>query len=305
MIPRIVGPEAGAHLDWLALSDALADGHARPPARIVDSFLTRGDDTLLNRAAWIDGLGLLVKSATVFPGNARHGVPAVNGGVCLYDDSTGQLEAVLDFHLVTKWKTAADSLLAARRLARPDSARILIVGAGRVAAAMIAAYRAAFPGAAFAIWNRSRAGAARLAAASGAEVADDLADAVRAADIVATATMSAEPLIHGDWLRPGQHLDLIGAFRADMREADDVALARARLFVDSRETTIAHIGEISDPIRRGVIAPGDVVADYYDLPSGVFARRSADEITLCKNGGGAHLDLMTARYILGALPARG
>jgi ornithine cyclodeaminase len=302
---RMIGPEAEAHLDWIALSDALAEGHALPRAEIADAFLTRGGDTLLNRAAWIDGLGLLVKSATVFPDNADHGIPAVNGGVSLYDDATGQLEAVLDFHLVTKWKTAADSLLAARRLARPDARAILIVGAGQVAASMIAAYRAAFADADVTIWNRRPAGATRLATATGAQVADDLAEAVSRADIIATATMSAEPLIRGDWLRPGQHLDLIGAFRADMREADDEALARARLFVDSRATTLHHIGEIKDPVERGVIAAGDIVADFYDLPRGTFARNADDEITLCKNGGGAHLDLMTARYILGALPPAG
>ena len=302
MTPRFVGPEAEPHLDWIALSDALADGHSRPRAEISDAFLTRGSDTLLNRAAWIDGLGLLVKSATVFPGNADRGVPAVNGGVCLYDDATGRLEAVLDFHLVTKWKTAADSLLAARRVARPDARRILIVGAGQGAASMISAYRAAFPDARFTIWNRSPDAARRLADVAGADVGGDLAAAVPEADIIATATMSAEPLIRGDWLRPGQHLDLIGAFRADMREADDAALSRARLVVASRATTLGHIGEIKDPIDRGVIAPADIVADFHDLPSGAFARRTRDEITLCKNGGGAHLDLMTARYILGALP---
>lgn len=302
MTARMIGPEVEAHLDWIALSDALAEGHRLPRAEIADSFLTRGRDTLLNRAAWIDGLGLLVKSATVFPGNPDRGVPAVNGGASLYEDRSGRLEAVLDFHLLTKWKTAADSLLAARRLARPDARAILIVGAGQVAATMIAAYRTAFPDAVFTIWNRGRAGAERLAAQAGAAVADDLADAVPRAEIIATATMSAEPLIRGAWLRPGQHLDLIGAFRADMREADDAALARARLFVDSRATTLDHIGEIRDPVERGVIGPDDILADYYDLPSGAFARRTAEEITLCKNGGGAHLDLMTARYILGALP---
>jgi ornithine cyclodeaminase len=302
MTVPMIGAEAEAHLDWIALSDSLAQGHARPRAKIADSFLERGADTLLNRAAWIDGLGLLVKSATVFPGNGAQGVPAVNGGVSLFDDATGRLEAVLDFHLVTKWKTAADSLLAARRLARPDSRAILIVGAGQVAAAMIAAYRAAIPAARFTIWNRSPAAAERLAAAAGAGVADDLAAAVAAADIVATATMSPTPLIKGAWLRPGQHLDLIGAFRPDMREVDDATLTRARLFVDSRATTLPHIGEIRDPLERGVIAEADIIADFYDLPSGAFSRLSADEITLCKNGGGAHLDLMTARYILDAQP---
>ncbi|MDY6859875.1 MAG: ornithine cyclodeaminase, partial [Pseudomonadota bacterium] len=100
------------------------------------------------------------------------------------------------------------------------------------------------------------------------------------------------------WLRPGQHIDLIGAYRADMREADDTALRRARIFVDSRDTTLNHIGELKTPLEQGVITRDDIIADFYDLPSGRFARRTEDEITLFKNGGGAHLDLMTSRYIL-------
>lgn len=295
----MIGPEVEARLDWRCLCDAIEEGHARPRAEIADSFLYRGADTLLSRAAWIDGLGQLVKTATIFPGNAGIGKPAVNGSAALYSDTDGTLSAIVDFHLLTKWKTAGDSLCAARRLARADSAAILIVGAGTVAASLREAYGALFPDARFAVWNRSREGAERLAARyPGMAVADDLAAAVGAADIITCATMATEPLLRGDWLRPGQHVDLIGAYRPDMREADDLALTRSRIFVDSRATTIGHIGELKIPLARGVIAQSDVVADYYDLPSGAFARRSEGEITLFKNGGGAHLDLMTARYIL-------
>ena len=212
---------------------------------------------------------------------------------------------MLDFHLVTRWKTAADSLLAARLLARPDSARILLVGAGSVADAMREAYGALFPKARFAVWSRTAASARRFARRhAGTEVAPDLAAAVGAADIVSCATMATEPLIRGAWLRPGQHLDLIGAYRPDMREADDAAMARARIFVDSRATTIAHIGELIAPIASGAIRADDVIADYYDIASGAFSRRSEGEITLFKNGGGAHLDLMTSRYILEKWRAR-
>ena len=127
-------------------------------------------------------------------------------------------------------------------------------------------------------------------------VVTDLENAVRRADIIVTATMSTTPLIKGEWLQPGQHLNMIGAYRPDMREADDTALERARIFVDSYDTTIGHIGELKIPIEAGVIAKTDLVADYYDM--GAFKRASDDEITLFKNGGGAHLDLMTSRYIL-------
>lgn len=288
--------EGEARLDWLGLTDALAAGHRLPRAEITDTFLYRGKDTLLNRAAWIDGLGLAVKSATIFPGNAGRGDPTVNGGVTLYRDSDGMLDALVDFHLVTKWKTAGDSLLAARRLARPDSREILIVGAGTVARSLIAAYGAAFPGARFTVWNRTRANAQALADTTGARLADDLETAVRAADIVSCATMATAPVVLGDWLRPGTHLDLIGAYRPDMRETDDTALRRARIFVDNRQTVTHHIGELKIPLEQGVITDADVIADYYDLDA--FQRRSDTEITLFKNGGGAHLDLMTARYIL-------
>lgn len=290
--------EAGeALLDWIGLTDAIAAGHALPRAEIADTFLYRGKDTLLSRAAWIDGLGIAVKSATIFPDNPKAGQPMVNGGLNLYADDNGVLAAIVDFHLVTKWKTAGDSLLAARRLARPDSKNILIVGAGNQGRALFAAYSAAFPKAQFTIWNRTQANAEQMAQElPGLQVARDLEQAVAQADIITSATMSTEPLIKGDWLRPGQHVDLIGAYRPDMREVDDNALTRARIFVDSFDTTVGHIGELKIPLETGAITRDDIIADYYSLDQ--FTRRSDDEITLFKNGGGAHLDLMTSRYIL-------
>lgn len=296
-IPFISFDEGEALLDWVGLTEALARGHDLPKAEIGDTFLYRDPDTLLSRAAWIDGLGMAVKTATIFPGNPGAGKPMVNGGVSLYDDGDGTLSALVDFHLVTKWKTAGDSLLAARRLARPDSRKILIVGAGTVGASLIEAFGAGFPEASITLWNRTREKAEALARDyPGAEVASELADAVEAADIIVTATMSSQPVIRGEWLRPGQHLNLIGAYRPDMREADDAALTRAKLYVDSYDTTVGHIGEIKIPLEQGVIAREDLVADYYTLDA--FTPQGADEITLFKNGGGAHLDLMTSRHIL-------
>jgi ornithine cyclodeaminase len=297
-LPVIAAADVEDRLDWLAMTEALAAGHRLPPARITDQFLTRGDRTLLVRAAWIDGLGLGVKSVTIFPDNPAHGRPSVQGALSVVDDATGALEAIIDSDLVTRWKTAADSLLAARLLARPDSRRLLIVGAGAVAASLVDAYRAGFPGIAVTLWNRTAASARSLADRTGSDLADDLPAAVAEADIIATATLATEPVLQGAWLRPGQHLDLIGAFRADMREADDTALARARIFVDSRDTTLGHIGELKDPLARGVITEADIRGDLYDLVAGRAGRRTPDEITLFKNGGGAHLDLMTARAIL-------
>ncbi|MDO5756982.1 MAG: ornithine cyclodeaminase [Rhodobacterales bacterium] len=294
--------EGEANLDWLELCDAFDHGHALPKAEIADTFLYRGKDTLLNRAAWIDGLGLAVKCATVFPGNPADGEAMVNGAVNLFDDADGTLAAIIDFHLVTKWKTAGDSLHAARRLARPESENILIVGAGTVGRSLWQAYRSAWPDAKFTVWNRTRANAEAMREdCPGISVTDDLEAAVRAADIVTSATMSTEPVIQGAWLRPGQHIDLIGAYRPDMRETDDTALTRARIFVDSRATTLDHIGELKIPLSQGVIQPEAILADYYQPDQ--FARLSDQDITLFKNGGGAHLDLMTSRYILDAWQA--
>lgn len=298
MTITIVGPEIEPRLDWIALTDALAAGHALPRAEVADTFLYRGKDTLLTRSAWIDGLGLAVKAASVFPGNGPQGMPTINGAVNLFSDGDGTLAALVDFHLVTKWKTAGDSLLSARMLARPDARDILIVGAGAVAEAMVGAYSAAFPDARFHIWARNPEAARAFAAKTGAIVEPDLKDAVERAEIIATATMATEPIIRGEWLQPGTHLDLIGAYRPDMREADSDTFRRACVYVDSRATTMGHIGEIMIPLAEGALTPARIRADFYDLPDGLYMRDSDEDITVAKNGGGAHLDLMTARYIL-------
>lgn len=291
--------EGEKHLDWMKLCAAFEAGHKLPKAEIGDTFLYRDPDTLLSRSAWIDGMGLAVKSATIFPGNPKAGKPMIHGSVCVFGDGDGQLEAVIDFHLVTKWKTAGDSLFAATKLARPESENILIVGAGTVGRSLFEAYSAAFPKARFTLWNRTKANAEAMAEdCPGLQVADDLEAAVGAADIVTSATMSTEPLLKGEWFKPGQHIDLIGAYRPDMREVDDAALKRARVFVDSFDTTVGHIGEIKIPLEAGAISREDLVADYYEPEK--YKRQSDDEITLFKNGGGAHLDLMTSRYILDA-----
>ena len=302
---EIIGKDAEAHLTWMGLLDSLRDGHRLPKAEIGDTFLYRGKDTLLSRAAWIDGAGSLVKTANVFPGNPAKGEPMIHGAVNLYSDTDGSLQALLDFHLVTKWKTAGDSLLGAAQLARKDSEVILIIGAGTVGHSLRQAYGTLFPDARFLIWNRTFEKAQDFAKDYPATTATpDLETAVGQADIVTSATMVTDPILKGDWLRPGQHIDLIGAYRPDMREADDAAIKRARVFVDSRDTTIGHIGEIQTPLDNGVIASADILADFYDLEAGGMTRTSDDEITLFKNGGGAHLDLMTSRYILAAWQSR-
>ena len=301
-IPRIGFGDVDHLIRWSDITDAFRAGHRMPRASIDDALVVRGDDALLSRAAWIDGLGSAAKTATILPGNATRGLPRLHGGVTLFSDASGAPEAILDFHLVTKWKTAADSLLGAETLARRDSSRILIMGAGTVARSLVHAYGSVFGNAAFLIWNRSAENARRLAReladVADIAVAEDRETAVRRADIVCCATLASDPILHGDWLQPGQHVDLIGSFRPDMREADDDAIRRSRIFVDSLETTRGHTGEIRIPLEAGTISEEDILGDFYSFLDGPQGRTADDDITLFKNGGGAHLDLMTARRIL-------
>jgi ornithine cyclodeaminase len=171
---------------------------------------------------------------------------------------------------------------------------------------LIDAYRAIFPGLKrIIVWNRTSAKARLLADKKGVEAMESLEQACGLADIISSATMSVDPVLKGGWVKPGTHVDLIGAYRPDMREADDSLISRCRLFVDARETTVREIGELAIPIEKGVISERDVKGDLYDLCNGGIGRTSDNEITLFKNGGGAHLDLMTALYIQSAAAVSG
>ena len=299
---RLIGPDdVEGRLTWPAVVEALREGHRGAAAKVSDQFLSQAGDTLLSRAAWLPDIGIGVKSVTVKPDNPAAGRPSVHGAMVLFDEGTGAVSAVIDSAVVTRWKTAADSLLGALLLAPREPKRLVILGAGAVADSLVEGYRAVFPSIEdVAIHNRTRERAERLALKHGARVTDDLPAEVGRADIVATATMSSEPVLRGAWLSPGTHVDLIGAFTAAMREADDAVLRRGRLFVDSRETTLDHIGELLVPLAAGTVAREDVLGDLRDLVAGSVGREG-DEITVFKNGGGAHLDLMTAAVILEAV----
>ena len=299
--------EAGSiedRLSWSGVADAIEAGHKLPRAEIADVLMQRDDDSYLSRSAHIDGLGFATKSVTVVPSNTGRGLPAIHGAVMVFDDVEGRVEAVLDSALVTRWKTAADSVLGGRILARSEARKLLVLGAGAVSGDLVRAYTEVFPALeGIEIWNRTPDRAVALVlelAEEGIAVAicDDLAESVRGSDIVAAATMASEPIIKGEWVSAGTHVDLVGAFTPHMREADDELMAKACVFVDSRETTLNHIGELIDPIANGAITEKDVLADLYDLADGQGGRKSPEDITLFKNGGGAHLDLMTARYIM-------
>jgi ornithine cyclodeaminase len=283
------------HLSWRGVIDSIIEGHTLGRPQVDDTLFRRRDDSLLSRVALIDGLGSLVKTATVFPANTEAGLPAVNGTVSLFSDTTGEVDATIDFHLLTKWKTAADSALAASRLARAATERILIIGSGTVAASMVDAYRAVFPTASVTIWSRTHANAVRLAESTRATATDDLVTAVGLADVICTATMTQQPVLRGRWLHHGQHVDLIGGYRSDMRETDDDAMAKASIFVDSKQSAM-DVGDVLKPLSDKVITQRQLV-DFGGLSNGSFARSSDDEITICKNAGGAHLDLMVARHM--------
>jgi ornithine cyclodeaminase/alanine dehydrogenase-like protein (mu-crystallin family) len=290
-------------LDWPGAVEALRRGHRLPVAEIKDVFLGPPTGTMMSRSAYIEGLGYGAKTFTVLDANAARGIPTVQGAMLVFDKDRGSLQAIVDSALVTEFKTAADSVLGASLLARPDSRHLLVVGAGAVATSLVKAYAAVLPGIErISVWSRRPEQAQKLVAGFanlGVDLAAvaDLQVAVGTADIISSATMARAPVILGDWVRPGTHVDLIGAFKADMREADDVLMAKAAVFVDSRETAL-HIGELIQPIASGAISAGSILGDLYDLVRPETRRRqSDDEITLFKNGGGAHLDLMIASWI--------
>jgi ornithine cyclodeaminase len=268
-----------------------------------------GDATHLIMPAWSAGAGgyLGVKVVNVFPGNGARNLPSVMGTYLLMSGDTGAPLAAMDGARLTLWRTAACSALAARYLARPDAATHLMVGAGALAPFFLRAHRAVRPITRSLIWNRNRAGSERVAEALmsegiAVEIADDLEAACRIADIISTATLSREPLVRGAWLKPGAHLDLVGAFTPEMRESDDECVIRARLFCDTRGGALKEGGDLVQPIRAGVIAESKVEADLFDLARGIVqVSRTPSDITLYKSTGGALFDLAAAGLVAEAL----
>jgi len=295
-------------LDYPSLVEALREGHRRG-VDAVDRLLLEqpsirnGTDHFLVWPAWQPGEALGIKLVTVFPGNrAPADPPSIQAVYVLFDGSDGRPLAVLDGTALTLRKTAADSALGADYLARRDAAVLLMVGAGSQAPYLVAAHLAVRPSLRrVLVWNRTASKARDLAAllarqGIAAGPAEDLARAAGEADVISCATMATAPLIRGEWLKPGCHLDLVGGYTNSMREADDAAVRRASVFVDSRRFTIGQCGDITRAMESGALARDGVRADLFELARGEHpGRRDAGEITLFKNAGGAHLDLMAAR----------
>jgi ornithine cyclodeaminase len=292
--------------DYLELVAALEAGH-RAPAAHVERILygpPGADERFMALPAWQPGEAIATKLVTIFPGNpASNGLPSVQAAVVLFDGVDGRLLALLDGTELTYRKTAADSALGSQFLSRSDAGTLLMVGAGGLAAHLIAAHRAVRPAIErVLVWNRTRRRADELVAAGLADRhVDDLDAAVVAADIICTATMTRQPLIRGNLLRPGTHLDCVGAYLPDHREIDDDVVRRARIFVDSRLAPLHESGDLVIPIVAGLISPDDVAADLYQLCRGEHpGRTDDDEITMFENGGGGHLDLMVAQHVYAA-----
>jgi len=255
-------------------------------------------NALLVMPAWTSGRSLGVKLATVFPGNGAQGHPSVHAVYALFDGATGIPLATLDGTELTRRRTAAASALATRYLAPPEASRLLMVGTGALAPHIIESHAAARPIKSVRIWGRRSQQAATLAGELAGrgydiEATVDLEAAVRWADIVSCATLATKSLVEGQWLHPGQHIDLIGAFTATMREADDAALRRSSIYIDT-QAALTESGELVQALAGGAITATDICGELRDLALGACGRRSADEITLFKSVGSAIEDLAAA-----------
>jgi len=298
----VTASELAAVLDDRGLVERLREAFrqgAEAPLRHHHAVPASGGlGTLLLMPAWRPGRSLGVKVVTVFPGNAARGLSAVQAAYLLLDPETGEPRALLDGTMLTRRRTAAASALAADYLARRHSSTLVMVGTGSLAPHLIAAHAAVRPIREVRIWGRSPDKARALAAGLDRPglrcvAAPDLEPAVRGAAVVCCATLSASPLVHGAWLRPGAHLDLVGGFTPAMREADDEAIRRARVFVDT-PAAFEEAGDVVQPVASGLLRRADV-GDLFGLTRGTDAGRNSDEeITLFKSVGAALEDLAAA-----------
>jgi len=274
------------------------------------------DTTLLLMPAWTDfskgvsGNGYIgVKIVTVSPDNNAIGKPAVMGLYLLLDGTTGEPKALIDGQRLTQWRTAAASALAADYLARKDASKLLVVGAGALSPFLARAHSAVRPIREIRIWNRTPANAQKVVdelAGSGLDVSvtSDLDEAIGWADVVSCATISNTPVVKGALLKPGTHVDLVGAFTPTMRESDDGAIARSRVYVDTRAGATKEAGDIVQALASGVLTPEAIVADLHELARGEKSGRRGDqEITLFKSVGAALEDLAAAISVFGKVSA--
>jgi alanine dehydrogenase len=308
---RVLDREAvRAALPWdrliAALRAAFAEGCV-VPARMAHTVEIPGDPdaTLMLMPAWRGGQFIVTKIVTVVPGNRTRGAPVVDASMLVFDGRDGTLRAILDGGEVTARRTAAASALVADALARKDAAHLLIVGAGRIAANLASAHCSVRPYRRVSVWARRAEAARALAArvqgvAPEVSVSEALEPAVRDADVVSCATLAQNPLVHGAWLKPGAHLDLVGGYTPRMREADDEAMRRAAvIYVDTRDGALAEAGDIVQPLASGVIGRERISGELADLCRGGGPRRPDDRaITVFKSVGTALEDYAAATLAL-------
>jgi len=254
--------------------------------------------------SWRAGKHIGIKIVTAFPGNDRRHLPPVMATYLVLDGCTGEPVAMIDGTALTVRRTACTSALASQYLSRQDSERLLMIGTGAMAAHLIRAHAHVRPICNVLIWN-SRAQPAKSLAKHlnrndfKVDWTEDLEGAVRGADIISSMTMSEVPLVDGNWLQPGQHLDLVGAFSPAMREVNDQALRRSHVFADTREGVLADGGDVAQAIQAGVLTEDDVNGDLFDLCRGeTLGRRAYRDITLFKSVGAAAADLAAAKIIV-------
>ena len=294
-----------AVLQWEGVLQALHAGHLGERPSGASYFIGDARFGLFSRGVSMPGKGAGFKLASIYPANrlADPPLPSEQAVFVVLDEYTKAMVGMLDGPAITRWKTAADSALAARALSREDSTVLLVLGGGPVARALTAAYLHIRPSIReVLLWNRSpdklEASCADLARSNiRVQVVTDLDAAVARADIITSATSTGNPLIRGALLRPGSHIDLVGGYRPDMQEADEDVLRNARIFVDDRENAIQS-GDLQIPLARGVIQPEQIEADLFALCQGYAVRRSPVDRTVYKNAGGAHLDLIVSQYVI-------
>jgi ornithine cyclodeaminase len=291
--------------DYPSVVDAIARMYAAGCDAMDRMIMTQptsdgADGDFLMQPAWMRGRAFGIKIANVFPSNELRGKPSILGVYVLFDGNTGELLACIDGPAETMIKTASNSAVASRLLARHDAEVMFMMGAGKLAPYLIAAHASVRPIKRVMIWNRTAEKAQNLASHLNkpnltVQAVTDRAAAAAESDLICCATYAAEPILKGAWLKPGSHVDLVGSYRPDLRESDDDVIRRAgRLYVDARFSTIGISGDVIEPIKHNILQTNDVT-DLFELAQGVQpGRKNADEITVFKSGGGGHEDLATA-----------
>ena len=309
MVPFLNAGQISAALPYPTLVESLRlafRNGAQAPRRHVHPISPDSDAVLLLMPVWQPERHTGVKIVTVAPRNPQRGLPSVHSIFMLLDSATGAPICLMDGEELTLRRTAAASALASDYLARPDSSHLLVVGTGSLAPYMAAAHCAARPISKVTLWGRSPGKAEQAAAllrrqleatGSGAEVqtTTNLEAGVRSADIITCATTSTAPIVHGDWVRPGTHVDLVGGFRPNMREADDALMCGAAVFVDTWNGALAEAGDLVQPMQAGKLERAALQAELADLCAGRHRGRSDPrQVTLFKSVGAALEDLCAA-----------